>query len=94
MLQPIIEGETAHFCGEIEEEEEEEEGRGQQENIEVQSEGSEIIMDPVAQPSSQQPTQENILSSGKLNLDLRLSSSNASSMWVWTRKSKLILLSY
>lgn len=80
MLQPIIEGETAHFCGEIEEEEEEEEGRGQQENIEVQSEGSEIIMDPVAQPSSQQPTQENILSSGKLNLDLRLSSSNASSM--------------
>uniref|UniRef100_A0A8C1XI10 Family with sequence similarity 13 member B n=1 Tax=Cyprinus carpio TaxID=7962 RepID=A0A8C1XI10_CYPCA len=75
MLQPIIEGETAHFCGEIEEEEEEE-GRGQQENIEMQtSEGSEIIMDPVAQP-----TPENILSSGKLNLDLRLSSSNASSM--------------
>ncbi|XP_058653496.1 protein FAM13B isoform X2 [Onychostoma macrolepis] len=79
MLQPIIEGETAHFCGEIEEEEEEE-GRGQQENVEMQSEGSEIIMDSVAQPSSQQPTQENILSSGKLNLDLRLSSSNASSM--------------
>lgn len=75
MLQPIIEGETAHFCGEIEEEEEEE-GRGQQENIEMQtSKGSEIIMDPVAQP-----TPENILSSGKLNLDLRLSSSNASSM--------------
>uniref|UniRef100_A0A9J8BR78 Family with sequence similarity 13 member B n=1 Tax=Cyprinus carpio carpio TaxID=630221 RepID=A0A9J8BR78_CYPCA len=75
MLQPIIEGETAHFCGEIEEEEEEE-GRGQQENVEMQtSEGSEIIMDPVAQP-----TPENILSSGKLNLDLRLSSSNASSM--------------
>ncbi|XP_043112938.1 protein FAM13B isoform X3 [Puntigrus tetrazona] len=79
MLQPIIEGETAHFCGEIEEEEEDE-GRGQQENVEMQSEASEIIMDPVAQPSSQQPTQENILSSGKLNLDLRLSSSNASSM--------------
>ncbi|XP_052430954.1 protein FAM13B-like isoform X6 [Carassius gibelio] len=75
MLQPIIEGETAHFCGEIEEEEEEE-GRGQQENTEMQtSEGSEIIMDPVAPP-----TQENILSSGKINLDLRLSSSNASSM--------------
>uniref|UniRef100_A0A8C1XMN9 Family with sequence similarity 13 member B n=1 Tax=Cyprinus carpio TaxID=7962 RepID=A0A8C1XMN9_CYPCA len=36
MLQPIIEGETAHFCGEIEEEEEEE-GRGQQENIEMQT---------------------------------------------------------
>ncbi|KAL1262420.1 hypothetical protein QQF64_007685, partial [Cirrhinus molitorella] len=79
MLQPIIEGETAHFCGEIEEEEEDE-GRGQQENVEIQSESSEIIMDPVAQPSSQQPTQENVLSSGKLNLDLRLSSSNASSM--------------
>ncbi|XP_056328275.1 protein FAM13B isoform X2 [Danio aesculapii] len=79
MLQPIIEGETAHFCGEIEEEEEDE-GRGQQENVEMQSEGSDIIMDPVAQPSSQQPTQENVLSSGKLNLDLRLSSSNASSM--------------
>ncbi|XP_067241229.1 protein FAM13B isoform X2 [Chanodichthys erythropterus] len=79
MLQPIIEGETAHFCGEIEEEEEEE-GRGQQESIEMQSESSEIIMDPVAQPSSQQPTQENVLNSGKLNLDLRLSSSNASSM--------------
>lgn len=81
MLQPIIEGETAHFCGEIEEEEEEE-GRGQQESVEMQSESSEIIMDPVAQPSSQQPTQENVLNSGKLNLDLRLSSSNASSMWV------------
>ncbi|XP_056106292.1 protein FAM13B isoform X4 [Rhinichthys klamathensis goyatoka] len=79
MLQPIIEGETAHFCGEIEEEEEEE-GRGQQENVEMQSESSEIIMDPVAQPSSQLPTQEDVLNSGKLNLDLRLSSSNASSM--------------
>ncbi|XP_051513529.1 protein FAM13B isoform X2 [Myxocyprinus asiaticus] len=79
ILQPIIEGETAHFCGEIEEEEEEE-SRGLQENVEMQSEGSEIIMDPVAQPSSQQLSQENILSSGKLTLDLRLSSSNASSM--------------
>ncbi|XP_039504548.1 protein FAM13B isoform X2 [Pimephales promelas] len=79
MLQPIIEGETAHFCGEIEEEEEEE-GRSQQENVEMQSESSEIIMDPVAQPSSQLPTQEDVLNSGKLNLDLRLSSSNASSM--------------
>lgn len=79
MLQPIIEGETAHFCGEIEEEEEDE-GRGQQENEVMQSESSEIIMDPVGQPSSQQPSQENILSSGKLSLDLRLSSSNASSM--------------
>ncbi|XP_056625340.1 protein FAM13B isoform X4 [Triplophysa dalaica] len=79
MLQPIIEGETSHFCGEIEEEEEEE-GRGQQENEVMQSENSEIIMDPVGQPSFQQSSQENILSSGKLSLDLRLSSSNASSM--------------
>ncbi|XP_057205244.1 protein FAM13B isoform X1 [Triplophysa rosa] len=79
MLQPIIEGETSHFCGEIEEEEEDE-GRGQQENEAMQSENSEIIMDPVGQPSSQQSSQENILSSGKLSLDLRLSSSNASSM--------------
>ncbi|XP_065122671.1 protein FAM13B isoform X4 [Paramisgurnus dabryanus] len=79
MLQPIIEGETAHFCGEIEEEEEDE-SRGQQENEEMQDEGSEIIMDPVAQTSSKQPSQETVLSSGKLNFDLRLSSSNASSM--------------
>ncbi len=28
MLQPIIEGETSHFCGEIEEEEEEGGGQG------------------------------------------------------------------
>lgn len=85
-LQPIIEGETAHFCDEIKEEEEEEED--EQESEEMQNEESEVIiaLDPAAQPSSQQPLPDNILrpnmgeSSAKLTLDLRLSSSNASSM--------------
>uniref|UniRef100_A0A8C7FKP5 Family with sequence similarity 13 member B n=1 Tax=Oncorhynchus kisutch TaxID=8019 RepID=A0A8C7FKP5_ONCKI len=64
-LQPIIEGETAHFCDEIEEEDE----------------------DPVCQPqTSSQRDRDSLLrpkmeeTSGKLALDLRLSSSNASSM--------------
>ncbi|XP_017329594.2 protein FAM13B isoform X6 [Ictalurus punctatus] len=85
-LQPIIEGETAHFCDEIKEEEEEEDE--QEESGGMQNEGSEVIiaLDPAAQPSSQQPLPDSILrskmgeSSGKLTLDLRLSSSNASSM--------------
>ncbi|XP_058253964.1 protein FAM13B isoform X3 [Hemibagrus wyckioides] len=84
-LQPIIEGETAHFCDEIKEEEEEED---EQESGGMQSDDSEVIiaLDPAAQPSSQQPLPDSILrpkmgeSSGKLTLDLRLSSSNASSM--------------
>ncbi|XP_030621452.1 protein FAM13B [Chanos chanos] len=79
-LQPIIEGETAHFCEEIEEEEED---GGQQDSGPVTNEGSEVILalDPAAQPqqeSSLRPKLEE--SSGKLALDLRLSSSNASSM--------------
>lgn len=85
-LQPIIEGETAHFCDEIKEEEEEEDE--QEESGGMQNEGSEVIiaLDPAAQPRSQQPLPDSILrskmgeSSGKLTLDLRLSSSNASSM--------------
>uniref|UniRef100_A0A3B1J905 Family with sequence similarity 13 member B n=1 Tax=Astyanax mexicanus TaxID=7994 RepID=A0A3B1J905_ASTMX len=86
-LQPIIEGETAHFCDEIKEEEEEEEDGGVDQEIRgLQCDGSDVIiaLDPAAQPSSQQL--ESILrpkmeeSSGKLTLDLRLSSSNASSM--------------
>uniref|UniRef100_A0A8B9KTV7 Family with sequence similarity 13 member B n=1 Tax=Astyanax mexicanus TaxID=7994 RepID=A0A8B9KTV7_ASTMX len=85
-LQPIIEGETAHFCDEIKEEEEEEDGGVDQEIRGLQCDGSDVIiaLDPAAQPSSQQL--ESILrpkmeeSSGKLTLDLRLSSSNASSM--------------
>ncbi|XP_047658603.1 protein FAM13B isoform X5 [Tachysurus fulvidraco] len=84
-LQPIIEGETAHFCDEIKEEEEEED---EQESGGMQSEETEVIiaLDPAAQPSSQQPLPDSILrpkigeSSGKMTLDLRLSSSNASSM--------------
>uniref|UniRef100_A0A8C7Q530 Family with sequence similarity 13 member B n=1 Tax=Oncorhynchus mykiss TaxID=8022 RepID=A0A8C7Q530_ONCMY len=85
-LQPIIEGETAHFCDEIEEEDE-----GEEEAIaeEVQSSGSEVIMalDPVCQPqTSSQRDRDSLVrpkmeeTSGKLALDLRLSSSNASSM--------------
>ncbi|XP_014055560.1 protein FAM13B isoform X2 [Salmo salar] len=88
-LQPIIEGETAHFCDEIEEEEEEEEGEEEAIAEEVQSSGSEVIMalDPVCQPqTSSQRDRDSLLrpkmeeTSGKLALDLRLSSSNASSM--------------
>ncbi|KAL7863029.1 hypothetical protein SRHO_G00120130 [Serrasalmus rhombeus] len=87
-LQPIIEGETAHFCDEIKEEDEEEDGGGDLEIRGMQSEGSDVIiaLDPAAHPSSPQPQLESILrpkmdeSSGKLTLDLRLSSSNASSM--------------
>ncbi|XP_064810423.1 protein FAM13B isoform X2 [Oncorhynchus masou masou] len=85
-LQPIIEGETAHFCDEIEEEDEGEEAAIAEE---VQSSGSEVIMalDPVCQPqTSSQRDRDSLLrpkmeeTSGKLALDLRLSSSNASSM--------------
>ncbi|XP_046705000.1 protein FAM13B isoform X2 [Silurus meridionalis] len=87
-LQPIIEGETAHFCDEIKEEEEEEVEEDEQESGEMESEESAVIiaLDPAAQPTNLQPVPDNILrpkmgeSSGKLNLDLRLSSSNASSM--------------
>ncbi|XP_010897344.2 protein FAM13B isoform X1 [Esox lucius] len=97
-LQPIIEGETAHFCDEIKEEEEEEEeevgaeveaGAEEEEeesHLEVQSMTSGMIMaGDQPQPSSQRdcdgllkPCMEE--TSGKLALDLRLSSSNASSM--------------
>ncbi|XP_031645737.1 protein FAM13B-like isoform X8 [Oncorhynchus kisutch] len=98
-LQPIIEGETAHFCDEIKEEEEEEEGEVEEEeatskeeeesSVELQSLGSEVIMalDPVFQPqTSSQRHRDSLLmpkmeeTSGKLALDLRLSSANASSM--------------
>ncbi|KAM6976909.1 protein FAM13B [Aplochiton taeniatus] len=108
-LQPIIEGETAHFCDEIQEEEEEggeeekaegveeeeaEEEGGESSGGEVQSSSSEVIMafDPVTSPThSDGPTRSKSQSqgpmrteleegTGKLALDLRLSSSNASSM--------------
>uniref|UniRef100_A0A7N6AWR4 Rho-GAP domain-containing protein n=1 Tax=Anabas testudineus TaxID=64144 RepID=A0A7N6AWR4_ANATE len=86
-LQPIIEGETAHFWEEIREEEEDDSGG------EMQS--SEVIMavDLVTQTekparSQNQPETQSDCSmrakleegSGRLALDLRLSSSNASSM--------------
>uniref|UniRef100_A0A8C4IDM8 Rho-GAP domain-containing protein n=1 Tax=Dicentrarchus labrax TaxID=13489 RepID=A0A8C4IDM8_DICLA len=86
-LQPIIEGETAHFWEEIKEEEEDDSGG------EMQS--SEVIMavdlvTPTDRPvrSQNQPDQQSDCpmtakleeGSGRLALDLRLSSSNASSM--------------
>ncbi|XP_029917408.1 protein FAM13B isoform X2 [Myripristis murdjan] len=115
-LQPIIEGETAHFCDEIKEEEEDE-GKGAEEDQEEEREGededdeegessggevqsSEVIMaldpltpgdgpmrsqnDPDSQTDKSQtggPMKAKLEEgSGKLALDLRLSSSNASSM--------------
>ncbi|KAI4904141.1 hypothetical protein NFI96_001172 [Prochilodus magdalenae] len=87
-LQPIIEGETAHFCEEIKEEDEEEDGGGDLEIRGMQIEGSDVIiaLDPAARLSPQHLQPENILrakmeeSSCKLTLDLRLSSSNSTSM--------------
>ncbi|KAM8848168.1 protein FAM13B [Synchiropus picturatus] len=103
-LQPIIEGETAHFWEEIKEEEEEEkkveqreEEREEDEDYEDEEEegesssggemqGSEVIMavEPLTlknqadgQTRCGGPVEEG---SGKLAMDLRLSSSNASSM--------------
>uniref|UniRef100_A0A671YA87 Family with sequence similarity 13 member B n=1 Tax=Sparus aurata TaxID=8175 RepID=A0A671YA87_SPAAU len=73
-LQPIIEGETAHFWEEIKEEEEDDGG-------EMQS--SEVIMAVDNQPDRQSNcpmTAKMEEGSGRLALDLRLSSSNASSM--------------
>ncbi|KAL4631535.1 protein FAM13B isoform X1 [Arapaima gigas] len=88
MLQPIIEGETAHFCDEIKEEQEEEEPSMTLEDGAVLNESLEVIiaLDTAPQPGPQQlrpdvllhpPVEQN---SSKLALDLRLSSTNASSM--------------
>ncbi|XP_029020740.1 protein FAM13B isoform X2 [Betta splendens] len=108
-LQPIIEGETAHFWEEIreeeederkdkeeegeEEEEEEDEEEGESSGGEMQS--SEVIMaldlvtqmDEPTKSQNQSETQNDCSmrakleeGSGRLALDLRLSSSNASSM--------------
>ncbi len=118
-LQPIIEGETAHFWEEIKEEEEEErkereeDERGEEERDEEEEEeeeedeeeegessggemqSSEVIMavdlvSPTDGPvrSQNQPDRQSDCpmrakleeGSGKLAMDLRLSSSNASSM--------------
>ncbi|XP_035983456.1 protein FAM13B isoform X3 [Fundulus heteroclitus] len=102
-LQPIIEGETAHFWEEIKEEEEEEQKGGEEEEEEREEEeedeeegessggemqSSEVIMALEAVTPSGGParSQSDELrdkmeeGSGRLALDLRLSSSNASSM--------------
>ncbi|XP_015205258.1 protein FAM13B isoform X1 [Lepisosteus oculatus] len=82
MLQPIIEGETAHFCDEIKEEDENEEEEG----VFMETSEVTIVLDPAAQPCSPQAQLDGEVnpkleeSGGKLALDLRLSSSNASSM--------------
>lgn len=102
-LQPIIEGETAHFW-EIKEEEEEEQKGGEEEEKEEREEeeddeeegessggemqSSEVIMalEAVTPSGESVRSQPDGLSdkmeegSGRLALDLRLSSSNASSM--------------
>ncbi|XP_007577952.1 protein FAM13B isoform X6 [Poecilia formosa] len=100
-LQPIIEGETAHFW-EIKEEEEEEQKGGEEEEKEEEEEddeeegessggemqSSEVIMalESVTPSGGSVRSQPDGLSdkmeegSGRLALDLRLSSSNASSM--------------
>uniref|UniRef100_A0A3B3Q656 Family with sequence similarity 13 member B n=1 Tax=Paramormyrops kingsleyae TaxID=1676925 RepID=A0A3B3Q656_9TELE len=79
-LQPIIEGETAHFCDEIKEEEEDEEDEeigGELSELEVV-----IAPDPAAEPGSPQVRSDSLVrpkTEDKLALDLRLSSSNAAS---------------
>ncbi|XP_047441848.1 protein FAM13B isoform X2 [Mugil cephalus] len=95
-LQPIIEGETAHFWEEIKEEEEEERKGGEEEEREEEEEeeedaessggemqSSEVIMAVDAMRSQNQSDRQSDKmeeGSGRLALDLRLSSSNASSM--------------
>uniref|UniRef100_A0A3B3ZJJ1 FAM13A-like domain-containing protein n=1 Tax=Periophthalmus magnuspinnatus TaxID=409849 RepID=A0A3B3ZJJ1_9GOBI len=78
ILQPIIEGETAHFWEEIREEEEEDGG-------ETPSPDVIMLTHPISQSNQSLSRSEPIRSkleegSGKLAMDLRLSSSNASSM--------------
>ncbi|XP_041654226.1 protein FAM13B isoform X2 [Cheilinus undulatus] len=96
-LQPIIEGETAHFWEEIKEEEEDErkekeEAVGEQqerkEEREEEMQSPEVIMavdivtptDGSVRSQNQQDRAKMEEGSGRLALDLRLSSSNASSM--------------
>lgn len=101
-LQPIIEGETAHFWEEIKEEEEEEQKGGEEEEErddeeddeeEGESSGGEMQSSEVIMAlETMTPSGGSVRSqpdglgdkmeegSGRLALDLRLSSSNASSM--------------
>ncbi|XP_068596308.1 protein FAM13B isoform X2 [Brachionichthys hirsutus] len=77
-LQPIIEGETSHFWEEVKDDEEDEQ-EGESSGGEMQS--SEVIMANQADSVSDCPMTANLEEgSGRLALDLRLSSSNASSM--------------
>ncbi|XP_011824547.1 PREDICTED: protein FAM13B isoform X2 [Mandrillus leucophaeus] len=73
MLQPIIEGETAHFFEEIKEEEED--------GVNLSSELSDILKTAVqVQPSLENSESDVEENQEKLALDLRLSSSRAASM--------------
>lgn len=74
MLQPIIEGETAHFFEEIKEEEEEEDG------ISLSSELNDILKTAIQAQSSLENSESDIEENQKLALDLRLSSTRAASM--------------
>ncbi|XP_033623235.1 protein FAM13B isoform X6 [Fukomys damarensis] len=73
MLQPIIEGETAHFFEEIKEEEEED-------GISLSSELNDILKTAIQAQSSLENSESDIEESQKLALDLRLSSTRAASM--------------
>ncbi|XP_057346890.1 protein FAM13B isoform X6 [Manis pentadactyla] len=73
MLQPIIEGETAHFFEEIKEEEED--------GVNLSSELTDILKTPVQAQSSLENSESDIEENQeKLALDLRLSSTRAASM--------------
>ncbi|XP_065729168.1 protein FAM13B isoform X6 [Phocoena phocoena] len=73
-LQPIIEGETAHFFEEIKEEEEED-------GVSLSSELTDILKTAVqAQPSLENSESDMEENQEKLALDLRLSSTRAASM--------------
>ncbi|XP_016016099.1 protein FAM13B isoform X2 [Rousettus aegyptiacus] len=74
MLQPIIEGETAHFFEEIKEEEEEE-------GISLSSELTDFLKTAVQAQSSLENSESDVEENQeKLALDLRLSSTRAASM--------------
>ncbi|XP_047634659.1 protein FAM13B isoform X5 [Phacochoerus africanus] len=73
MLQPIIEGETAHFFEEIKEEEED--------GVSLSSELTDILKTAVQAQSSLENTESDVEENQeKLALDLRLSSTRAASM--------------
>ncbi|XP_023607907.1 protein FAM13B isoform X6 [Myotis lucifugus] len=73
MLQPIIEGETAHFFEEIKEEEEE--------GVSLSSELTDILQTAVQAQSSLETSESDVEENQeKLALDLRLSSTRAASM--------------